>query len=123
MKPHGLPRAARILLTREFRTVFDRGRSRSDGTFIVYARPRGKPGPSRLGVVVGRRFGGAVLRNAWKRRARETFRLARARLPGGHDFIVLPAAPGRVPSPAEADTSLVSLAALAVAEYARRGPK
>jgi ribonuclease P protein component len=123
MKPCGFPRALRLLRPPEFRTVFDHGRSRSDRLFIVYAKPHDRGAGPRLGLVVGRRFGGSVLRNELKRRLRETFRRARLRLPAGHDLIVLPALRGSVPSDAEATESLVHLAAAAAAEFVRRGPR
>jgi ribonuclease P protein component len=107
----------------EFRAVFDHGRSRSDAHFIVYARPHDRGPDPRLGLVVGRRFGDAVLRNALKRRIRETFRCHRSRLPVGHDLVLLPAGRGTVPETGEAAESLVRLAAAAAAEYVRRGPR
>lgn len=117
------PRSLRLPGRRDFRRVFDGGRSRSDGNLIVYARPREEGGPTRIGLVVGRKFGPAVLRNAWKRRFRETFRLARPRLPEGHDLVVLPARGGRVPPPPEAEESLVRTAARAARAFAEQGPR
>jgi ribonuclease P protein component len=45
---------------------------------------------SRLGLSVSRKVGNAVMRNRWKRRIREAFRLERAALPQGIDFVVRP---------------------------------
>lgn len=47
------------------------------------------PGPSRLGLVVGRRIGGAVQRNRVKRLCRECFRTHPGLLPAGVDLIVI----------------------------------
>ncbi len=43
----------------------------------------------RLGLVVGRKAGGAVARNRIKRLIREFFRLNREKIPESSDFIVL----------------------------------
>jgi ribonuclease P protein component len=117
------PRALRLSRARDFRAALDHGRSRSDGRLVVYCHAHGLGPDPRLGLVVGRRYGGAVFRNAFKRRVREAFRLHRERLPPGHDVIVLPARPGVRLEVAEIAERLVRLAALAVGELARRGPR
>ena len=122
-RSRSFPNTLRVTRAGQFRAVFDHGRSRSDGRLVVYARPHDLDVPPRLGLVIGRRFGDAVHRNAWKRILREAFRLHRDRLPPGHDAVVLPAARGIRPSLAEATESLLRLAALAAADYARRGPR
>jgi ribonuclease P protein component len=47
----------------------------------------------RVGVIVGRRFGGAVERNRMKRRLRELLRTHPDAVPPGWDWILLPRAP------------------------------
>ena len=45
---------------------------------------------TRVGVVVGKKLGGAVARNRAKRRFRELGRLSLPRVPAGLDLLVLP---------------------------------
>jgi ribonuclease P protein component len=45
---------------------------------------------SRIGIVVGKRFGGAVSRNRIKRQFRELTRQLRGQLLPGHDVVVFP---------------------------------
>lgn len=47
----------------------------------------GEAGPAHVGVVAGKKVGGAVVRNRAKRRLREA--LARVELPGGSSYIVV----------------------------------
>ena len=112
----------RLLSRPQFRRVFDRGRSRGDQRLIVYAcpRPEGEEDETpRLGLTVGGKFGNSPLRNLFKRRVREAFRLNRSRLPIGHDLVVLPVGRGSVPDFADIEQSLIRLATQA-AEYLKR---
>ncbi len=69
--------------------VFDSGQSVRDELITVLAVRNGMR-QSRLGVAVSTRHGGAVVRNRKKRLIRESFRLVRAELPAGLDYVVLP---------------------------------
>jgi ribonuclease P protein component len=75
------PKAARLLKTDEFSSVFRlRPWSRS-AHFVLYGRPTGKP--ARLGLVIAKKFAPrSVTRNLLRRLAREAFRLNRAELDG-----------------------------------------
>jgi ribonuclease P protein component len=116
--------AMRLLSRPQFRRVFDRGRSRGDQRLIVYACPR-LPGEEnetpRLGLTVSGKFGNSPLRNLFKRRVREAFRLNRARLPAGHDLVVLPVGRGSVPDLAGIEESLTRLAGQAAECLRERG--
>jgi ribonuclease P protein component len=76
----------------DFRRVYERRRSVSDGWLIVYACENGLP-HLRLGLSVSRKVGGAVQRNRLRRLYREAFRLTRQAMPGGLDLILIPRRP------------------------------
>ena len=67
----------------------------------------------------GRRLGGAVARNQWKRRLRDAFRLSQHELPTDTDFILIPR-PGTEPTQVAVLASLVKLAKQAARKL---GPK
>ncbi len=57
--------------------------------FTLLLAPQRTPGPARLGLVVGRKVGGAVQRNRVKRLCRECFRTWPRIVPDGVDLIVI----------------------------------
>ncbi|MEW6682370.1 MAG: ribonuclease P protein component [Nitrospirota bacterium] len=87
----------RITRSVEIRRIFDRGRRLSRGPLTLIG-VRQDPGREmrRVGVIVGRRFGGAVARNRIKRRLRELLRTHPDTVPPGWDWILLPRAPAGV---------------------------
>jgi ribonuclease P protein component len=117
------PPEFRLLKRPEFRRVFDRGRSRADKRIVLYACPRDEGGPSRIGLTVGRKFGNSPLRNKFKRRVREAFRIHHAEIAEGHDFIVLPVGRGTVLEFADLEESLLRLSEAAVRLVRERGPR
>jgi ribonuclease P protein component len=94
----------------DFRRVYDRRCSTSDGNLVVYACENELPF-SRLGVSVSRKLGGAVERNRLKRLLREAYRLSRSELPTGLDLVLIP----RGGASASLHRYLQSLASLACA--------
>ncbi|MCA9265000.1 MAG: ribonuclease P protein component [Planctomycetales bacterium] len=86
-----LPKTHRLRSRAEFQRVFKAKTSAADPTLIVYGLPNNL-GHSRLGLVVSRKVGKAVVRNRWKRLLREAFRRQRAEIPPGIDYVVLPRA-------------------------------
>lgn len=54
---------------------------------VFVERPDARP---RMGIIVGRRFGKAVLRNRAKRVFRELARTTRIELVGGKEFLIFP---------------------------------
>lgn len=80
-----------ILRGVDFRAVFDRRASVADNILVVYGTFNQR-NYSRLGLSVSRKVGNAVVRNWWKRRIRESFRLGQHTLPIGIDLVVIPRA-------------------------------
>ena len=80
------PKAARLLKTDEFSSVFRLRPWRRSPHFVLYGKPSGTQ--ARLGLVIGKKQAPrAVTRNLIKRLARDTFRLRRAQL-NGFDILV-----------------------------------
>lgn len=77
-------------------------------------------GITRLGLSVSKKVGNAVMRNAWKRRIREAFRLSQHSLPSGWDLVIRPKA-GAKPDFEQIRRSLPALAQR-IARRAGRSP-
>jgi len=79
----------RLLKRKEFQKVFDEGKVFSNDQVTVYALLNDDP-VSRLGLVVGRKFGNSPKRNRFKRIFREAYRLNKNILSMGVDIIIIP---------------------------------
>ncbi len=99
----------RILDPAAFRLAFERRKSASDGSLIVYGVANGLDHP-RLGISASKRkIRKASDRNRFKRLVREAFRLRKAELPAGVDLVVVPRG-GPALTFEQATTSLPDLA-------------
>jgi ribonuclease P protein component len=86
----------RLSRSAEFDRVYRHGRSAASRHLVVYAFPRAADAAtpaadnegSRLGVSVGRRVGGAVVRNRVKRLLREAF-WSLPVVPSDHDYVIV----------------------------------
>ena len=113
------PQSIRLKTLAEFKAVYDRKRSVSDGLLVVYAKENELP-HSRVGLSVSKKVGNAVARNRCKRLFREAFRLSQHDLPSGIDLILIPRNVDREPTVAELRDSLVKLARDAVRKLTPR---
>lgn len=82
------PSSARLHNRAEFDAVFQAGSKGVDRYFVCYVVRREQQG-SRLGTVVSRKVGGAVVRNRVKRYIREFFRRHRGSILEPVDVVVV----------------------------------
>ena len=90
-----LPQKERLRKRAEFLAVQGRGKKHHTERFLVFVLPRrpvpqGEPrAPSRIGVTVSKKVGGAVVRNRVKRLLREAFRRRKTLFPIGLDIVFI----------------------------------
>ena len=83
-----LSKRERLLNRSDFVNLNRSGQRRKTEHFVVLLKPNGL-GIRRVGVTATRKTANAVRRNRIKRLVREFFRLNKARLPQGHDFVFI----------------------------------
>jgi ribonuclease P protein component len=105
----------------DFKQVYDRRCSVSDGRLVVYGRANGLD-YARLGLSVSRKVGNAVVRNRLRRLYREAFRLTRADLPTGLDLVLIPRST-REPALVDLQVSLRTLVPSLAQKLNRAGGK
>lgn len=89
----GLSRENRLRKPYEFRRVRAEGRRIASPAFLLVKADRVDGKLPRLGLVVSRRVGNAVVRNALKRGIREWFRSEGQELLGAADLVVVARTP------------------------------
>jgi len=92
VKQQGLPKDERIRKSDDFTRILREGkRARGRLLDLRWCDTAAPPeAPNRIGVAVGRRLGGSVVRNRMKRRIREAYRRNKGELPcRGIDIIIL----------------------------------
>ncbi len=83
-----LPRSRRIQLSRDFARVRNQGQRLAVGCLIANWLPR-QGETHRIGVITGKKIGGAVIRNRARRLLRESFRLHQHELCQPVDLILV----------------------------------
>ena len=73
---------------RVFRRLYARGQNAVGPSMVLYCRKNGRR-ENRLGLTVGTKLGGAVVRNRVRRRLREIYRLHEDRLLPGRDIVIV----------------------------------
>jgi len=114
------PKRLRLLKPAEFEHVMQGRVSATDARVRMYGMAN-ELGHPRLGLVVSRRIGDAVVRSIWKRALREAFRLAQHELPAC-DLVCLPHRDA-VPDVARLVESFAKLARRIDAELRRRSDR
>lgn len=83
-----LPRRERLTRKQEFLRAYQEGTKRVGRAFVCYL-VRGDGQGSKLGCVVSRKVGGAVVRNRVKRYIREVYRTHRSSLESGVQVVIV----------------------------------
>ena len=89
MSGQGFPKSVRLLKSNQFDRVMKKRQSAADGLMVLYAASNDLD-TCRLGLIVSRKCGNAVVRNRWKRMLREAFRLELSQMTGNLDLVVIP---------------------------------
>lgn len=74
--------------SREFRVVYDGGKSFANKYLVLFFRENGLT-YNRVGFVTTKKLGNSVARNKFKRRLKEAYRKHKCRFEKGYDIILL----------------------------------
>ncbi|NGX61573.1 MAG: Ribonuclease P protein component [Chlamydiae bacterium] len=101
------PKSSRLLRSKQFRVLGKYGEKRY-GEYLHVQILSGRTLGPKLGITVSRKFGNAVMRNRFKRRIREAFRLSKHSLPPNIQIHVRPASHYQEPSLSALQEELLS---------------
>ncbi|HTP08824.1 MAG TPA: ribonuclease P protein component [Anaerolineae bacterium] len=92
----------------EFERIRQNGRSWPHRFFVLIVLPQtDRPAaPPRIGIAAGKKLGGAVTRNRYKRVLREAVRQVYANIPAGVDVVLIARAPIAEASVAQVESAL-----------------
>ena len=88
MKRLSFSKDKRLISSRQFKSVLDQGRRFSNSILTLYVA-KNEFNYARLGVSIRKSFGGAVVRNRFKRLLREAFRQSQEVIPAGFDYFLM----------------------------------
>ncbi len=102
------PKTLRVSKAPQYRTIYEKGQ-RKNGHYLQLIYVENEMAVSRFGISVGRKYGGAVLRNWLKRRIREVVRRNRKNLKGHWDMVFCPRPKIECPGYAELERDISRL--------------
>lgn len=110
MTSQGFPQSRRLHLKNDFKNIIQGGHKIQGYGLVLWWKPAplGKE-DRRMGLVVSKRLGSAVVRNRVKRLLREAFRLNRERLQSGVDYIFSPRSSESLATADMAENAVLSL--------------
>ncbi len=117
MSDASFPKTAHLRSSSNYERVYALKCKAADGVLLMFLA-RNDTNVTRIGLSVGKKHGGSVIRNRLKRLLREAFRLERSSLPSGLDLIAIPLAANK----AALATYQASIAGLVRRLVKRLGP-
>lgn len=100
-----------LTINNRFRQLYNKGKSQVAPTLVVYfGKNRDKNKTNRLGITTSVKLGGAVTRNAVRRKIKEVYRLNEAQFEHGIDIIVVARVRGTTATFAQIQRDMMSCA-------------